>query len=286
MTKRTLTPLQHHFHTIIFGTSTPAGKFFDIALISIILISVLVILLDSIPEIHSQYGEIFRRIEWLFTVFFTLEYIIRIWCSPNRRAYALSGFGIVDLLAVLPTYIALIVPAASPLLIIRLLRVLRIFRILRLFEFITEANTLAKALRASGRKIFLFFSMMIILTIIFGCLMYVLEGSANNGFGNIPVSIYWAIVTITTVGYGDVVPITVAGRAVSALVMLMGYAIIAVPTGIITAELASEMKNVKDLARNSRNCKTCGKSGHEPDAHYCAYCGEHLEQKAAIIDPP
>ena len=161
----------------------------------------------------------------------------------------------------------------------------RIFRILRLFEFITEANLLAKALRASRRKIFLFFSMIIILTTIFGSLIYVLEGP-HNGFENIPVSIYWAIVTITTVGYGDVVPITVAGRMISALGMLMGYAIIAVPTGIITAELASEMNSAKTLARNSRNCKTCGVSGHEPDAHYCAYCGEHLEQKAAIIDPP
>ena len=285
MTKRKLTPLQHDFHTIIFGTSTSAGKWFDIALIWVILCSVLVILLDSIAELHSVHGLAYLRIEWLFTAFFTLEYFTRIWCSPNRKAYVFSVFGVVDLLALLPTYIAFFVPEASPLLIIRLLRILRIFRILRLFEFITEANLLAKALRASRRKIFLFFSMMIILTTIFGSLIYVLEGP-HNGFENIPVSIYWAIVTITTVGYGDVVPVTVAGRMISALGMLMGYAIIAVPTGIITAELASEMNSAKTLARNSRNCKTCGVSGHEPDAHYCAYCGEHLEQKTAIIDPP
>ena len=285
MTKRKLTPLQHDFHTIIFGTSTSAGKWFDIALIWVILCSVLVILLDSIAELHSVHGLAYLRIEWLFTAFFTLEYFTRIWCSPNRKAYVFSVFGVVDLLALLPTYIAFFVPEASPLLIIRLLRILRIFRILRLFEFITEANLLAKALRASRRKIFLFFSMMIILTTIFGSLIYVLEGP-HNGFENIPVSIYWAIVTITTVGYGDVVPVTVAGRMISALGMLMGYAIIAVPTGIITAELASEMNSAKTLARNSRNCKTCGVSGHEPDAHYCAYCGEHLEQKTAIIDAP
>ncbi len=285
MTKRKLTPLQHDFHTVIFGTATSAGKWFDIALIWVILCSVLVIFLDSITELHAVHGAAYLHIEWLFTAFFTVEYLTRIWCSPNRKAYVFSVFGVVDLLAVLPTYIAFFVPEASPLLIIRLLRILRIFRILRLFEFITEANLLAKALRASGRKIFLFFSMMIILTTIFGSVIYVLEGP-HNGFENIPVSIYWAIVTITTVGYGDVVPVTVAGRMISALGMLMGYAIIAVPTGIITAELASEMQSAKTLARNSRNCKTCGVSGHEPDAHYCAYCGEHLEQKAAIIDPP
>ncbi len=285
MTKRKLSDLQSGFHTVIFGTSTPAGKWFDIALIWIILTSVLVILLDSIASLHAHYGDFYLRIEFIFTAFFTLEYLIRIWCAPNRKAYIFSAFGLVDLLAILPTYIALFVPEASPLLIIRLLRILRIFRILRLFEFITEANMLLKALRASGRKVFLFFSMVIILTTIFGCLMYVLEGP-NNGFDNIPVSIYWAIVTITTVGYGDVVPLTVAGRFIASLGMLMGYAIIAVPTGIITAELASEMNTAKAQARNSRNCKTCGISGHEPDAHYCANCGEHLEQKAAIIDPP
>ncbi len=284
MAKRKLTDLQHSFHTVIFGTSTRLGKWFDIVLIWVILSSVLVILLDSIPELHTGNGEAYLRIEWIFTAFFTVEYFTRIWCSPNRKAYIFSVYGIVDLLAVLPTYIALFIPEASPLLIIRVLRILRIFRILRLFEFITEANMLAKALRASGRKVILFFSMMIILMTIFGCLMYVLEGP-NNGFENIPISIYWAIETITTVGYGDVVPMTVAGRAVASLGMLMGYAIIAVPTGIITAELASEMSSAKAQARNSRNCKTCGTSGHEPDAHYCSNCGEHLEQKTAIIPP-
>ena len=285
MAKRKLTPLQKQFHSVIFGTSTRAGKWFDIALICVILGSVLVVLFDSVPDIHAGYGERFLRLEWLFTMFFTIEYSVRIWSSPNRKAYIFSAFGIIDLLAILPTYIALFVPEAAPLIIVRMLRILRIFRILRLLEFIAEANILAAALLASSRKIFLFFSMMIILMTIFGCLMYVLEGS-ENGFDNIPVSIYWAVVTMTTVGYGDMVPVTTAGRVVSALGMLMGYAIIAVPTGIITAELASEMNTRHGIARNSRNCKICGVSGHEPDAHYCSNCGEHLEQKAVIIDPP
>jgi len=284
MTKRTLSSAQQRFHTLIFGTNTPAGKWFDIVLICMILTSVLVIFLDSIAELHHHYGHIYLGIEWLFTAIFTVEYLVRIWCAPNRRAYMLSGFGVIDLLAILPTYIAFFLPEAAPLLIIRLLRTIRVFRIFRLFEFITEANILSKALKASGRKIFLFFTMMIIITTIFGCIMYVLEGG-QNGFENIPASIYWAIVTVTTVGYGDVVPLTAIGRAVSAMAMLMGYAIIAVPTGIITAELANEMNSQRNIARNSRNCKTCGASGHEPNAHYCAYCGEHLEQKTAIIDP-
>jgi voltage-gated potassium channel len=285
MTKRTLTPLQKKTHTIIFGTHTPAGKWFDILLIWLILASVTVILLDSIPAQHQLHGGTYLHIEWYFTVLFTLEYLTRLWCSPNRRAYVLSPFGIVDLLAVLPTYLAFFIPEAAPLLIIRMLRVLRIFRILRLLEFISEANILWSAIRAGGRKIFLFFALLLILTTIFGCLIYVIEGP-EHGFDNIPLSIYWAIVTVTTVGYGDVVPMTALGRAISAVGMLTGYAIIAVPTGIITAELAQKMNSARNVARSSRNCKTCGRSGHEPDAHYCAYCGEHLEQKPAIIDPP
>ncbi|MEH6591865.1 MAG: ion transporter [Halioglobus sp.] len=285
MTKRTLTPLQKKTHTIIFGTHTRAGKWFDILLIWLILTSVMVILLDSIPAQHQRLGASYLRIEWFFTLFFTLEYMTRLWCSPNRRAYMLSPFGIVDLLAVLPTYIAFFIPETAPLLIIRMLRVFRIFRVLRLMEFISEGNMLWAAIRSGGRKIFLFFAMLIILTTIFGCLIYVIEGP-EHGFDNIPLSIYWAIVTVTTVGYGDVVPVTALGRAISAVGMLMGYAIIAVPTGIITAELAQKMSSAQSVARNSRNCKTCGRSGHESDAHYCAYCGEHLEQKAAIIDPP
>jgi voltage-gated potassium channel len=278
MTQRQTTPLQDQVYTVIFGTETTAGKWFDILLIVVILASVTVILLDSIPARHARYGELFWYLEWAFTVFFTMEYVVRIWCSPNRRAYILSLYGVVDLLALLPTYIALFLPQAMPLLIIRLLRILRIFRVLRLLSFLHEANILAGALRRSARKIFVFFAMMMILVTIFGCMMYVIEGPAH-GFDNIPKSIYWAVVTITTVGYGDLVPVTPLGRAISAVGMLSGYAIIAVPTGIITAELASEMPFTQDSqarTRTNRNCRNCARAGHEPDARYCRHCGTHL----------
>lgn len=273
MTARDISPLQQQFYDVIFGTETPAGKWFDIALIAVILCSVAIVLLDSIAGINRNYGQLFWQIEWAFTILFTVEYMVRIWCSPNRKAYVLSLYGVVDLLAILPTYVTLLVPQASSLLIVRLLRILRIFRVLRLMAFLNETNLLAGALRRSARKIFVFFSMMIILTMIFGCLMYVVEGP-ESGFTNIPLSIYWAIVTITTVGYGDVVPVTWLGRAISATGMLVGYAIIAVPTGIITAELASSMRGTHH--RTSRNCSQCSRAGHDLDARYCKYCGSDL----------
>ena len=274
MSIRQTTPLQDRFYTVIFGTETPAGKWFDIGLIIMIISSVAIILLDSIPGLHNRYGHLYFELEWGFTIFFTVEYVVRIWCSPNRKAYLLSVYGLVDLCALLPSYIALLLPQAAPLLVVRLLRILRIFRVLRLLSYLQEANTLAGALRRSARKIFVFFTMMMVLVVIFGCLMYVLEGP-EHGFDNIPVSIYWAIVTITTVGYGDMVPLTPLGKAVSAVGMLMGYAIIAVPTGIITAELASGMAG-EIAARTQRNCRNCARAGHEADARYCKHCGAHL----------
>lgn len=268
---RELTPAQQRTYDVIFGTESRWGRNFDICLILLIVASVLVVLLDSIPRFHDLYGGLFLQIEWGFTAFFTVEYVTRLWCSPNRRRYTLSAFGIVDLLAILPTYVALLVPQASSLLIVRLIRIMRIFRVLRLFQFLNEANVLARSMRNARRKIFVFFSIMFVLTTIFGCFMYVIEGPAN-GFGTIPKSIYWAIVTITTVGYGDVVPHTPLGQAVASLGMLTGYAIIAVPTGIITAELAQEIGR----ERSRINCKNCERTGHEIDARYCKYCGSQL----------
>ncbi len=276
MSKRQQTPLQRRVYTVIFGTETVAGKWFDIVLIGIILASVLVIMLDSIPERHQLHAQLFLDIEWIFTVLFSIEYAVRIWCVPNRRAYILSGYGIVDLLSLLPTYLSLIIPQTSPLLIIRLLRILRIFRVLRLLSLLSEANDLAAALKRSGQKIFIFFTLMMILTTIFGCLMYVIEGT-EHGFDNIPMSIYWAVVTITTVGYGDIVPHTALGRAISSVAMLVGYAVIAVPTGIITAEISLGQKLRREAAAQlTRNCSTCAAPETDAEAHYCRQCGSAL----------
>tara|TARA_R110002110_G_scaffold66978_1_gene183025 strand:- start:122845 stop:123726 length:882 start_codon:yes stop_codon:yes gene_type:complete len=286
MSRRVQSPLQRQFYEVIFGTETPAGKWFDIALITVILASVAVIMLDSIDDLHLRYGLLFLQIEWVFTLLFTLEYFIRIWCSSNRKAYVLSIYGVVDLLALLPTYLSLLVPQAAPLLIIRMLRILRIFRVLRLLTLLNEANELAAALHRSSRKIFVFFSMMIILATIFGSLLYVIEG-AEHGYSSIPESIYWAIVTITTVGYGDVVPQTALGRAIAAVGMLIGYAVIAVPTGILTAEItvAQQAKREREV-RQARNCSTCAWVEHDVQARYCRNCGSSLPRPGHQPDEP
>jgi voltage-gated potassium channel len=270
---RKQTPLQAKLYTVIFGTDTPAGKWFDIGLIVAILVSVTVIVLDSIAEIHRSWGPLLQRIEWGFTLLFTLEYLLRIWIARNRRAYLRSVYGVIDLLAILPSYLAFLLPQTAPLLIVRLLRVLRVFRVLRLISFLDEANTVAGALRQSARQVFVFFSMVVTVMVVFGCVMYVIEGP-DNGFSNIPVSVYWAIVTVTTVGYGDVVPVTTMGRAISAVAMLVGYAIIAVPTGIFTTNLM--MRRDRTVGSEPLNCPQCARAGHQADARYCRFCGTSL----------
>ena len=274
MTKRELSPQQTAFYRVIFGTETGAGKWFDICLIVIILTSVLIIMLDSIESYHLRYGLLFLQIEWAFTLLFTVEYLVRLWCSPNRKAYALSAYGVVDLLALLPTYLSLLIPQTAPLLIIRLLR------ILRLLSLLNEANILAEALHRAARKILVFFLAMIILATIFGCLLYVVEGP-EHGFNSIPHSIYWAIVTITTVGYGDVVPMTPLGQSIAAFGMLIGYMVIAILTGIVIFELNTrhtddEQKAKEEAIRQSRNCTTCATVEHDRSAHYCRQCGSPL----------
>ncbi len=263
--------LKQKLNEVIFGTETPAGKAFDVVLILTILASVLVVMLDSMEVIANGHAQLIKVVEWVFTAMFTAEYITRIWVAQNRKSYIFSFYGMVDLLSILPSYIALLYPSATYLLIIRLLRVLRVFRVLKLMRYIREANVLIKALLMSRRKILLFFSAVLVLSTIFGSLMYVVEGP-HNGFSSIPKSIYWTIVTITTVGYGDITPQSPIGQAIAAMAMLTGYSIIAVPTGIITSELLQEMQK----ERTNTRCGRCENIGHENDARHCKFCGEKL----------
>ncbi len=264
--------LKTRLYDIIFGTESPAGKRFDILLIWAILFSVFALTLDSIASVNQYVGVYLDWLEWGFTFIFTVEYLLRIYCSPNRRAYIFSFYGIIDLLSTLPTYLELVIHGGSYLMVIRLLRVLRVFRILKLIRYGQEANLLLRSLWMSRRKIAVFFSFVAILTTIFGCIMFVVEGP-ENGFTSIPRSIYWAIVTITTVGYGDITPHTVIGQAIAAITMLTGYSVIAIPTGIITAELATEIQR----DRSRKICNNCARGNHDTDADFCKYCSSPLE---------
>ncbi len=268
--------LKERLYRIIFGTDSPAGKAFDVFLIYIIVTSVVVVILDSVNALSSSYGHYLRIIEWGLTLLFTAEYLIRIWVSPKPWGYMKSFYGMVDLIAILPSYIALFYGDMSYLLIIRLLRVLRIFRVLKLIRYISEANILGRSLLRSRRKILVFFSFVLVLAVIFGSLMYIVEGP-EHGFTSIPRSLYWTIVTITTVGYGDITPHTIIGQLIAALVMLTGYSIIAVPTGIFTAAIAQEMQRQRSL----KTCQNCHKSGHEQDADYCRLCGAELPENTS-----
>jgi len=263
--------LRQELYRIIFGTDTKAGQRFDMFLIYAILISVLAVILNTVDSLNHEFSSVFFLIEWLFTGLFTLEYLVRIFCSPNRRKYLFSFYGFVDLVSIIPSYLGLIVIGAQYLLIIRLVRVLRIFRVLKLVRYLSEADVLMRSIVQARRKVFVFFSIVLILSTLFGCLMYVVEGP-GNGFSSIPKSIYWTIVTITTVGYGDITPHTVLGQLISTLAMLTGYSIIAIPTGIITAELANEMQREKSVYP----CPNCVKAGHDMDAVHCKWCGAGL----------
>ena len=265
--------LKHRIYTIIFGTDTSAGKLFDLVLIYAILASVIVVIIDSVALEAESWRPTFIGLEWFFTIIFTVEYAVRVYVSPNRWRYIFSFYGLVDLLSILPSYLGLLFSDINYLLIIRALRVLRIFRVLKLVRYLSEANLLARSLMLSRRKISVFFSVVLVLATIFGCLMFVVEGP-ENGFTSIPRSIYWTIVTITTVGYGDITPHTILGQIISTLVMLTGYSIIAVPTGIFTAEIAQEMQRQRD----SRHCENCGRGGHEQNSGYCRFCGAELPE--------
>ena len=256
---------------IIFEAQTPAGRAFDVALIICILVSVLAVLLDSVAEVHARHGELLYLVEWGFTVLFTIEYLLRLWCIENTARYARSFYGVVDLIGISPTYMSLLVADTQYLLVIRILRVLRVFRVLRMVRYVGEAQLLTEALIASRRKITVFISTVLALVVIFGSLMYLIEGEAS-GFTSIPKSIYWAVITLTTVGYGDLTPATPLGQAFATMVMIMGYGIIAVPTGIVTLELSEAHRR----SANTRTCPACSVEGHIREATYCWRCGEHL----------
>ena len=263
--------LRDRWRHIIFGTDTPAGQYFDQLLIVAILASVAAVMLDSVQSIHQQYGALLYGAEWFFTLLFTVEYMIRLWVSDRPLRYARSFFGVVDLLSIIPTYLSLFLPGANYLLTIRALRVLRVFRVLKLAHLMTEANELGATLVRTRRKIGIFMFSVVIVIIIFGSLMYLVKGPAN-GFTSIPRSIYWAIVTVTTVGYGDISPQTSLGQAVASMAMITGYAIIAVPTGIVTAE----MSKAQMARRYERECPNCHRHDHDPDARFCKQCGTGL----------
>lgn len=267
--------LKHKLYVIIFESDTPAGKAFDVALIICILLSILLAIVESLQGLPSWLTGPFIICEFLFTGFFTFEYLTRIYCSPHPRKYIFSFFGIVDLLATLPLYLAFFIPNARYLLVVRAFRIIRVFRVFKLFNFWIEGELLLNSLKESSKKIAVFFLFVVILVISIGTLMYMIEGNQpNSQFDNIPNSIYWACVTMTTVGYGDITPVTPLGKFLSACVMLIGYTIIAVPTGIVSVSMIKEYKKLKDL-----ECPNCHKSGHEENAAFCKYCGHKLKEE-------
>ncbi|MGB5211993.1 MAG: ion transporter [Gammaproteobacteria bacterium] len=263
--------LRRRVFELIFMSDTAAGRNVDLLLLVAILASVAAIVLSSISSIHEHYGVVLFRLEWLFTGLFTVEYIIRLWCLREPRKYVFSFFGVVDLMSVLPAYLELLTVGSSHLLVIRLLRILRLFRVLKLGRYVGAAQSLVDALRLSSKRILIFLYVMLTLVTIFGAVMYMVEGP-ENGFNSIPEGIYWAIVTLTTVGFGDITPQTNAGRVIASLAMIMGYAIIAVPTGIF----AAGMRDVLVRNRNKIRCPECALIGHAEDAQYCRRCSASL----------
>ncbi|HAA75279.1 TPA: ion transporter [Candidatus Latescibacteria bacterium] len=270
-------PLRRRLHEIIFEADTPAGKAFDEVLIVSIVLSVIVVMLDSVASVSARYGETIVALEWGFTILFSVEYVLRLYAVRLPRRYAHSFFGVVDLLAVVPTYVSLVLPGSQYLLVIRVLRLLRIFRVLKLAQYLGEANLLLSALRASRRKIAVFLFAVLTIVVICGSVMYAIEGG-DNGFTSIPRSVYWAIVTLTTVGYGDISPHTELGQAVAAVIMILGYGIIVVPTGIVTSELTH---GASTGPVSTHACPSCGCDGHVLDPTYCYSCGARMNQATA-----
>ncbi len=270
----TLDPKKEKIHEIIFEADTPMGKAFDIFLMGMIIASILVVMLESVESFQIKYKSIFYALEWIFTIFFTLEYILRLYCVYSPIKYAKSFYGIIDVLAVLPTYLSLILPGSQSLMVIRAMRLFRVFRIFKLAHFLKEGHVIIQALRASRAKITVFLVFILLIVMIMGSIMYLIESEHNTAFTSIPTSIYWAIVTLTTVGYGDIAPQTPLGQFIAATIMIMGYVVIAVPTGIVSSELL----NQKQVQYNTQACRYCGEEGHDDDAVHCKYCGELLNE--------
>lgn len=266
-----------NIHEIIFEADTPAGKGFDIALLVLILGSIVVVLLDSVPRIHDNYGDILYTLEWVFTILFTVEYVLRIYSVFKPYKYITSFFGIIDLISILPTYLSLFIVGSQSLIVIRALRLMRIFRIFKLANHTSQGMELVRAMNRSKNKITVFILFMLVIVTIIGSVMYLVESEINSGFDSIPRSIYWTIVTLTTVGYGDITPQTELGQFLSAFIMLLGYSIIAVPTGIVSSELIKGAREkASDAHSNTITCRYCAAEGHDSDAVYCKYCGEKL----------
>ncbi|MBV6441218.1 MAG: ion transporter [Haliscomenobacteraceae bacterium CHB4] len=266
--------LKERLHEIIFEADTKAGKLFDLVLLGLILLSVVVVMLETIPALHERYFEWFYAVEWFFTVIFTVEYVMRLYSVQSPVKYARSPFGLIDLISILPTYLSIFVAGSQALLVVRILRLLRIFRILRMGRFLWAGQVISKALQASRHKIAVFMFFVTQLVIVIGAVMYFVEGPGNPGFSSIPQSIYWAVVTLTTVGFGDITPQTPLGQFLASLVMIMGYGIIAVPTGIVSAEMAAAHRR----QITTQACRHCSLDGHDDDAVFCKYCGWKLNE--------
>ncbi|MCS0612053.1 ion transporter [Massilia kyonggiensis] len=267
---------RRHMYDVIFEADTPAGRRFDIALVCAILLSILVVVLDSVPRLHRDHADLLNALEWTFTALFTVEYVARLVCVQRPWRYAGGFYGVIDLLAVLPSYFSLLMPGTELLLDIRILRLLRVFRIFKLTLYIEEYTRLGEALAASRRKILVFLSVVLMAILILGTVMYVVEGP-KNGYTSIPVAMYWATVTMTTVGYGDITPHTNLGKAIASFMMLMGWGILAVPTGIVTAEMTLRRGDRRTgPLRAAFHCPACGSGGHDATARFCKDCGTAL----------
>ncbi len=263
---------RRRLHEIIFESDTRAGRAFDLFLLWAVVLSVVVVMVESMASVRAEHGELLRAVEWTFTILFSIEYLLRLLAVKRPARYALSFFGVVDLLAILPTFVSLLVPGAQALLVLRIVRLLRVFRILKLASFLAEADVLRRAMAASRPKITVFLGVVVSLVVIAGTVMYLVEHE-NPGFSSIPAGIYWAVVTVTTVGFGDITPQSSLGQFLSALLMIVGYGILAVPTGIVSVELAAASRETRV---SGQTCPACAVEGHQMDARYCRRCGHAM----------